>query len=155
MLFAYTHHTVSWLNSSVTLLVSKAPLNRTVKKAVFEWIGHSVLECKRQILLFCFQGGLKKVQSTRKFPAAHQKCYMGHSVHVDITQYIKKNHRLWIKYWGKLQKYLMHIRLVCTGCGCQKKAQNQGPKNNFNQWSWPSKWYNGKVMRFLAMHLHL
>ena len=31
-------------------------------------------------MLFCFQGGLKKVQSTRKFPAAHQKCYMGHSV---------------------------------------------------------------------------
>ena len=31
-------------------------------------------------MLFCFQGGLKKVQSTRKFPFAHQKCYMGHSV---------------------------------------------------------------------------
>ena len=28
-------HTVSWLNSSVTLLVSKAPLNRTVKNGCF------------------------------------------------------------------------------------------------------------------------
>ena len=30
-----TAHTVSWLNSSVTLLVSKAPLNRTVKNGCF------------------------------------------------------------------------------------------------------------------------
>ena len=30
-------HTVSWLNSSVTLLVSKAPLNRTVKNGCF-WV---------------------------------------------------------------------------------------------------------------------
>ena len=30
-----TYHTVSWLNSSVTLLVSKAPLNRTVKNGCF------------------------------------------------------------------------------------------------------------------------
>ena len=30
-----TVHTVPWLNSSVTLLVSKAPLNRTVKKGCF------------------------------------------------------------------------------------------------------------------------
>ena len=48
--------------------------------AVFGWIRLSVLECKRQILLFCFQGGLKKGGSTHKFPAAHQKCYIGHSV---------------------------------------------------------------------------
>ena len=30
-----TQHTVSWLNCSVTLLVSKAPLNRKVKKGCF------------------------------------------------------------------------------------------------------------------------
>ena len=43
-------HTVSWLNSSVTLLVSKAPL---IFLCVFEWIGHSVLERK---CFFVFRG---------------------------------------------------------------------------------------------------
>ena len=46
----YPPHTVPWLNSSVTLLVSKAPLNFL---CVFEWIGHSVLECK---CFFVFRG---------------------------------------------------------------------------------------------------
>ena len=36
-LHIFTAHTVSWLNSSVTLLVSKAPLNRTVKNGCF-WV---------------------------------------------------------------------------------------------------------------------
>ena len=48
--FYQVMHTVPWLNSSVTLLVSKAPLNFV---CVFEWIGHSVLECK---CFFVFRG---------------------------------------------------------------------------------------------------
>ena len=33
----HLEHTVSWLDSSVTFLVSKAPLNRTVKNGCF-WV---------------------------------------------------------------------------------------------------------------------
>jgi len=46
----HIRHTVPWLNSSVALLVSKAPL---IFFCVFEWIGHSVLECK---CFFVFRG---------------------------------------------------------------------------------------------------
>ena len=67
-------HPVSWLYSSVTLLVSKAPLNRGVKNGCFwvDWTfafavqnsgGHKFCFFVFRgalILLFCFQGGYKQ-----------------------------------------------------------------------------------------------
>ena len=69
-----TIHPASWPNSSVTLLVSKAPLNRAVKNGCFwvDWTfafavqnsgGHKFCFFVFRgalILLFCFQGGYKQ-----------------------------------------------------------------------------------------------
>ena len=53
-------HTVSWLNSSVTLLVSKAPLNRTVKNGCF-WVDPPFrFRVQKANFAFLFSGGLKK-----------------------------------------------------------------------------------------------
>ena len=53
-------HTVSWLNCSVTLLVSKAPLNRTVKKGCF-WVDPPFrFRVQKANFAFLFSGGLKK-----------------------------------------------------------------------------------------------
>ena len=55
-----TPHTVSWLNSSVTLLVSKAPLNRTVKNGCF-WVDPPFrFRVQKANFAFLFSGGLKK-----------------------------------------------------------------------------------------------
>ena len=54
------YHTVSWLNSSVTLLVSKAPLNRTVKNGCF-WVDPPFrFRVQKANFAFLFSGGLKK-----------------------------------------------------------------------------------------------
>ena len=53
-------HTVSWLNSSVTFLVSKAPLNRTVKNGCF-WVDPPFrFRVQKANFAFLFSGGLKK-----------------------------------------------------------------------------------------------
>ena len=53
-------HAVSWLNSSVTLLVSKAPLNRTVKNGCF-WVDPPFrFRVQKANFAFLFSGGLKK-----------------------------------------------------------------------------------------------
>ena len=67
MIFIYLYslsiiptHTVSWLNSSVTLLVSKAPLNRTVKNGCF-WVDPPFrFRVQKANFAFLFSGGLKK-----------------------------------------------------------------------------------------------
>ena len=51
---------MSWLNSSVTLLVSKAPLNRTVKNGCF-WVDPPFrFRVQKANFAFLFSGGLKK-----------------------------------------------------------------------------------------------